>query len=34
MGYGWGKHLWDVSLAQLIEFNKASQWQSAISIGY
>ncbi|PGH15073.1 hypothetical protein AJ80_05698 [Polytolypa hystricis UAMH7299] len=22
MGYGWGKHLWDVSLADLMEFNK------------
>ncbi|KAM0557007.1 hypothetical protein ACHAPJ_005686 [Fusarium lateritium] len=22
MHYGWGKHLWDVSLAQLAEFNK------------
>ncbi|KAF2641024.1 hypothetical protein P280DRAFT_506681 [Massarina eburnea CBS 473.64] len=22
MNYGWGKHLWDVSLAQLMEFNK------------
>lgn len=24
MGYGWGKHLWDVSLADLVEFNKVS----------
>lgn len=24
MNHGWGKHLWDVSLADLIQFNKAS----------
>ncbi|KAF7551756.1 hypothetical protein G7Z17_g4810 [Cylindrodendrum hubeiense] len=25
MDYGWGKHLWDVTLADLVEFNKARQ---------
>lgn len=24
MSHGWGKHLWDVSLAQIMEFNKVS----------
>ena len=23
MHHGWGRHLWDVSLANLVEFNKA-----------
>ncbi|KAI8716409.1 hypothetical protein NCS52_00934500 [Fusarium sp. LHS14.1] len=31
MDYGWGKHLWDVSLAQLIEFNKASLLANTLS---
>lgn len=24
MNYGWGKHMWNVSLADLMEFNKVS----------
>ena len=35
MNYGWGKHLWDVSLADLAEFNQVrclSDWRYLIPL--